>query len=408
MIGVLDAHRIIRETIQPAPVEEQPLASLYGKVLAMDITAGFPMPRFTNAAMDGFAVRVDDVRHASEAAPAVLAVTQDIPAGAATGKYVEPGTCAQIMTGAPLPEGADTVVAFEQTSGFGSPTVAVYHAPKRGVNVRYRGEEAGTGDLLIKKGTRVTPAEISVMAAFGYSAAEVYRTPRVGVLTVGDELRAPGEKMEDAAIYNSNLVMLDACCRAAGVDVSGKWQVSDDTSAIRTTLENALSVSDVLVTSGGISSGQYDFMQQLLAELGVEKKIWKVAQKPGKPFYFGKTVTGSAVFSLPGNPVSSLVCFLEYVMPALYFMQGLSQPAKVQAVLDEPFPADKKRYRFLFGSVRVENGSLKCSVSRKVESHMITTLMDSNCLLEAGPAELPLPGGTLITCTLLPWASLFG
>jgi molybdopterin molybdotransferase len=405
VITVQEAHEIIRsETVMQARTEPVKLQDLSGRVIAEEIRAAFPMPRFTNAAMDGFAVMFDDIAGTSKDEPIRLIVAQEIPAGAHSTTRLAPGTCARIMTGAPLPEGADTVVPFEETSGFGSPRVEFHKAPWRGANIRLAGEEAAAGEIIVPKGTRATPAEIAALAAFGISAPLAYLRPRVALVTVGDELRMPGEPADPLSIYNSNLPMLEACVRAADGLLTCAWQLPDDPERIRETVKISLGECDLLVTAGGISTGQYDFMQETLTSLGVEEKFWKVAQKPGKPLYFGKAPSGAMVFSLPGNPVSALACFVEYCMPTLARLQGAEPIAKVEALLDEPFPADRKRHRFLFGRLRYEAGLLRCRLSPKTGSHMITAACGANCIVEAPPSQAPLPAGALVTCNLLPRA----
>ena len=406
MITVQEAHTLIRQSLAPLGTEELQLDQIQGKVLARDITAPFSLPRFTNAAMDGFALKWDDIVTATDDFPVRLQVTQSIPAGTLSTLPVTSGCCAEIMTGAPMPEGADTVVAFEQTSGFGSDSVDVFKTPKYGANVRYCGEEITGGEMLFRKGELLSPSEIAVLASFGFASVVVHRMPKVSIVTVGDEVRMPGEEVSGAQIYNSNRFMLEAACRSVGVEPAGLHHAPDDRLALREALELALAECDVLITAGGISTGEYDFVQQELSALGVTKKFWNVAQKPGKPLYFGLTSAGKAVFSLPGNPVSALVCFVEYCIPALHILQEHLEINSFKAILAEPFPTDKKRHRFISGKVWSEHGKLLCKVSPKVESHMITSLAGSNCLVEAEPSSVPLPAGSEVTCTMLPWAML--
>jgi molybdopterin molybdotransferase len=405
MISVLEAHAIIMSSTNVASrTETVSLAGLPGRVVAEDIFAEFPMPRFTNAAMDGFAVMHDDIAGSSASRPARLPVVQEIPAGKQSTERLEPGTCAQIMTGAPLPNGADTVVPFEDTSGFGRQEVEFFKASKPGANIRRAGEEVARGELIVPKGTRATPAETGLLAAFGLPAIAAFRRPRVSILTVGDELRLPGEPAGPLAIYNSNLPLLEACALAAGAEVVEALQLPDDPAGIMEATRRSLETCDLLVTAGGISSGQYDFMHETLTALDVVEKFWKVAQKPGKPLYFGSAPSGALVFSLPGNPVSALACFIEYALPCLARMQGCEPPPKLQVCLEEPFPADMKRHRFLFGRLRSESGRLLCSLSPKTESHMLTTARGANCIVESAPAPAPLPAGSMVTCNPLPWA----
>ncbi len=408
MITVEEARQIIAATVTPcSPAVAVPLRQLRGRVLAEEIRAGFAMPRFTNAAMDGFAVRHGEIAGASDAAPVSLPVSQELAAGALSTEPLAAGTCCRIMTGAPLPKGADTVVPFEQTSGFGSDTVEFYNAPAKEANIRLEGEEVSAGALLAAAGTRVTPAEIAMLATFGVASALVRPQPRVSIITVGDELRLPGEQIEPLAIYNSNLPLLASYIEAAGAELTQARQLSDDRNAIRDALASAIDESEVIITAGGISTGEFDFMHETLGELGVEQKFWKVALKPGKPVYFGSTDSGKLVFALPGNPVSALVCLLEYALPALALMQGATPTPKFTAVLDEPFPADRKRYRFLFGTTRIENGVLRCRVSQQTDSHMLTALRGADCLIEAEASPEPIPAGSLVTCSWLPWTNSF-
>ena len=406
MIEVEKAHAIIAAAVGELPVEKLALESVQGQVLAEDITAGFHLPRFDNAAMDGFAVKWEDIEGASEEKPVVLKVMEKVSAGNHPQLPVVSGCCTQIMTGAPMPSGADTVVIFEHTSGFGTRAVDIFKSPDRFANVRYKGEEVREGELLLRRGIRLAPAEIGVLAAFGKADVPVYRRPNVGIVTVGDELRRPGEKLEEGAIYNSNHYSLESCAVAAGARIAGQWHAPDDVEAIRDVLTQALPSCDMLVTTGGMSTGEYDYMHRLLTGLGVEQKFWKVAQKPGKPFFFGTGREGNAVFGLPGNPVSALVCFLEYCMPALSAMQASHYHGKIEAELTEPFPADKKRHRFLFGRIWQNNGRLLCETGRKIESHMITSLVGANCLIEAPASPQCLPAGNAVTCNLLPWSTL--
>lgn len=403
MITVREAHAIIAGSVsRTAERISVSLQTLPGRILAEDIRAGFPMPRFTNAAMDGFAVRHAEVVETSGELTVSLRVSQELAAGTLSTTPLAEGTCARIMTGAPLPAGADTVIPFEQTSGLDHDVVEFYKVAKKGANIRLEGEEVEPGTLLATAGTRITPADIAILATFGIGSALVRPQPKVSLITVGDELRMAGEVLEPLSICNSNLPMLQACVESNGAVVQRSLQLRDDRQSIREALVQALADSDILITAGGISTGRYDFMHEELEALGVEQKFWKVAQKPGKPLYFG-TRSGTLVFSLPGNPVSALVCFLEYCLPALARLQGAPETPKFKAVLDSPFPVDSKRHRFLFGRLRVEEGKLFCRISSQTESHMLTALSGANCLIESPPLPSSLPAGSVLECSLLPW-----
>jgi len=213
MISVADARMIIRESVSVLPAHYQPISLLQGRVLAEELSAPFAMPRFTNAAMDGFALRHADIAGASSETPVILRVIAEVAAGAVPVEKVRQETCAQIMTGAPMPDGADTVIPFEQTSGFGTSEVSIFSVPKKGANIRHAGEEVDRGASLLQRGTVLTPGEIAVLAAFGIGGTMVYDLPKIALVTVGSELRLPGESLKgDAEIYNCNRSMMEALC----------------------------------------------------------------------------------------------------------------------------------------------------------------------------------------------------
>lgn len=405
MVTPSEAHRLIGECTPLLPAEEVLLRSLQGRVLAAAVAAPFSLPRFTNAAMDGFALRGAEIAEAGRETPVVLKVSARVAAGADPAGPLEPGTAVEIMTGAPMVEGADTVVPFEMTSGFGGSEVAVQKPVAVGANVRHQGEEVREGEPLLAAGTRLDASAIAVLASFGIDRVAVRRQPRLSIVTVGDELNEPGVPLSGSGIYDANSFMLQAACRSLGIEPTAVRRGVDDREEVRRLLRESLAESDLLITAGGISTGEYDFVQSELMALGVEKRFWSVAQKPGKPLYFGTAPGGKLVFSLPGNPVSALVCFVEYCSPVIAAMQGLEAAGKVTAVLESTFPTDRKRHRFLLGRLRNEAGRLLCTVSGKVESHMITAAAGANCIIEAPSSEEPLPKGTGVVCTLLPWAT---
>jgi len=406
MIDVEEARRLVRQrALRFGGVEQCPLGMLAGRVLAGDVVAPFGLPRFTNSAMDGFAVRWEDIEGCTPECPVMLRVTDDIPAGSSASGQLTQGTAARIMTGAPLPAGADTVVPFEFTSGFEGEEVTVFRLPSRNGNVRYAGEEIPEGERVLLEGSVVSPSEIAVLASLGYDSVSVRTLPALSIVVVGDELQSPGEGVSDAEIYDSNSFMLQAACRSIGIEPCSVRHAVDDRVAVSSALAAAMAEADLVVSVGGISTGEYDFVREELERLGVSQHFWTVAQKPGKPVYFGSR-DGRGVFALPGNPVSALVCFMEYVVPAIMLLQGRAEPGRLQAVLDSPFPADRKRYRFLPGRLREEDGRLFCSVTEKIESHMISSLVGSNCIIECSPSAEPLPAGSLVFCSQLPWAGL--
>lgn len=405
MISVGEAHRIIRAAL-PAPEKELVSSgALAGRVLAQDILAGWPQPRFTNSAMDGFAVRAGDLEGANWAHPVSLKLVGVAAAGQPGDLQVGPGECAQIMTGAPLPGGADAVVMVERTSGYEDSPVQIYHAAQVGDHVRQAGEEVNEGQRLIPAGTGIGPGELGTIATFGLAEVAVYRRPRVGIFSTGDELQEPGEPLAPGQIYNANLPVLRQLAELAGAEVSVAQVVRDDPAVLRSFMGRALDSCDVVMASGGVSMGRFDHVRPVMTELGVKELFWKVAQKPGKPFFFGKGPRG-IVFGLPGNPVSSFIVFMEYIWPVLGRIQGMAPAQKTSAWLTAPFPVEQDRHRFLFGRIQVEGGRLLAAPTEKWGSHMLTSALHVNAILEAPPGGVSLSEGELVTVNPLPWAAI--
>lgn len=314
--------------------EERALSDAVGAVLAQDIRASHDVPPFANSAMDGFAVRACDTVGASPGLPVELRLTDTIPAGAWSEHRVEAGATAKIMTGAPLPPGADSVVEVEATEEHDG-TVRVFREVTLGTSVREAGEDVRTGDLVLTAGDVVGPAEIGIMASLGYPRVSVYRRPRVAIVSTGSELVEVDRPLAPGQIRNSNSYTLEALCRQVGALPERLGIVPDDYDATLQMLESGLAY-DVLITSGGVSVGEFDFVKEAQEALGVERRLWRVAMKPGKPLVFG--VRGDClVFGVPGNPVAAMVSFELFVRPALLRLMGHRRVvrARYRAVLEE-------------------------------------------------------------------------
>lgn len=408
MIAVEKARAMILERVPPPEIETLPLAAAGRRVLGEVIRAPFPQPRFTNTAMDGFAVRSQDTAGASRDAPVELELVGPGPAGQAAGVEIKAGQCSQCMTGAPLPPGADAIVIVEDSDGFAERRkVQIYHPASRGDHLRQVGEEIQKGQLLIPKGTWISPAETAVLATFGYSAVPVYKSPRVALLATGDELVEPGVELEPGQIYNSNLYLLAELVERSGARVVSREVAADNPAALKRFLEAALEASDMVVTTGGVSMGRYDYVRDIFLELGLREHFWKVAQKPGKPLFFASRGS-QLVFGLPGNPVSAFIVFMEYVWPALETGMGRSPAPAQEAVLKVAFPRDEQKHRFLFGRAWIEKERLVCTPSKKVGSHMLTASLNANCILGAEAGRGPLKKGSRIAVRLLPWKGVPG
>jgi molybdopterin molybdotransferase len=311
-----------------------------GRVLARAVVSTTDLPGFDNSAMDGYAVRAGELAGATPESPVVLPVGGDIAAGDTSRHVLQPGQVLRIMTGAPMPEGADAVVPVELTDG-GATEVSIHLAPEVGRSLRHRGEDVRTGDLVLPAGTRLGPGHLALAAAANVAELSVHPRPRVLVVSTGDELVAPGSVLVHGQIVNSNHVMLCALVEAAGAEVAGSAHLRDDAAEVRALLDDLPGEPDLVITTGGVSMGVYDTVKEVLtADGGVE--FVKVAMRPGMPQGCG--VVGRSrtpAVTLPGNPVSSFASFHVFVLPALRRLAGLDPDADgaFEAVAEVGWPA---------------------------------------------------------------------
>jgi molybdopterin molybdotransferase len=334
LISIEEARTRVLTAAAALPSETIALSEALGSVLAEDIIASHNVPPFNNSGMDGYAVRASDTVEATTDSPVRLPISDTLPAGHVAAHGLQPGEAIRIMTGAPLPDGADTVVQSELTSEDDGYLVLV-EPVKRGKNIRRAGEDVATGDRVLSAGTPLGPAEIGVLASLGHAHLLVHRRPRVAIISTGSELVEVDQPLGPGQIRNSNSYSLRAQCLQLGIAAAAFGIVPDDYEATRTAIEAGLDY-DVLLTSGGVSVGRFDFVKDVQDELGVERRLWGVAMKPGKPLAFGVR-GGTLVFGLPGNPVSAMVSFELFVRPALLRLMGYRKTTRpqYQAIIEE-------------------------------------------------------------------------
>lgn len=338
-----EAQADVLDAVAALPAVAMPVWEAAGLVLAAPVVAPHDVPPFPNSALDGYAVRAADVA----AAPVILPVVEDVPAGSVPTRAVEPGTAIKIMTGAPLPDGADTVVRVEDTEPLPDGHVRVLTSPPPGEGCRPAGGDLRAGDPVLEAGTRLVPAHLGLLASLGVTPI-VRRRPVVAVLSTGDEVVPPETpELAPGKIRDTNRVVLTAWLRDLGVDVLDLGIVPDDARRLRAALDEGASKADVVVTSGGVSMGEYDLVKALLTELG-SVEFWQVAMQPGKPFAFGH-LAGTPFFGLPGNPVSVLVSGEQFLRPALLAMMGarrLFRP-RYHGTMTEPVRTDPRKAVFV-------------------------------------------------------------
>ncbi len=385
--------RVIAGLLSPMPVVETPLADAVGLVLGGDLLAPLDLPPFDNSAMDGYAVRAVDI----VTLPTTLPVSQDIPAGRTDLAPLKPGTAARIMTGAPMPAGADTIVQVERTDG-GDQRVRIDGAPAPGVHVRTRGEDVRAGEVVLPAGTVIGPTQVGVAAALGRPTLGVRRGMRVLVLSTGSELVRPGEPLMDGQIYESNAPMLAAALRAIGADPRIEHFVTDDVERLRAALAGASAGVDLIVTSGGVSAGAYEVVKDALTGQGIE--FAKVAMQPGMPQGAGR-LHGVPMVTLPGNPVSSYVSFEVFLRPAVRAAMGHTEPTRpvVRAPLREAVDSPPGKRQFRRGQLDLVAGTV--APWGGPGSHLLSWLAGADCMIVLGEDDTHLDAGAEVEVWLL-------
>jgi len=370
MISVEKAHKIINKTLTYPKIETIPIEKSLGRILAQDIVSGLNMPPFDKSAMDGFAISSKDNSEK-------FSIVEVIPAGAVPKKRINRGECAKIMTGAMLPDGTDRVVKREVTKEKNG--VMFIKGEDKAFNVCLEGEDIQVGDRILAAGDKIRSAEVGIIASMGMNTVKVYKKPLVGILTTGSEIVEPGKKLATGQIYNSNSYSLSAQILELGAEVKYGGIVSDNQKLIGKSIEDFLSTVDMVLISGGVSMGDFDYVPQILEKLGVTLHFEKVAIKPGKPTVFG-TCGKKFVFGLPGNPVSTFIIFEIFVKPLLYSLLGYTfAPFYLKGVMQQDMKR-KKSIRLAFVPVMYNKGKIS-DISYHGSAHF-NVLSQANALLE--------------------------
>ena len=399
----VDEHlKRILDSIDTLPAYDQPLLEVMGLPIAEDIMAPLPLPALDNSGMDGYAVVHHDVASASEQRPVHLPVVGEIAAGAATIMAMSPGTAVRIMTGAPVPQGCDAIVPVEWTDG-GTSAVVIVQAPEVGQHIRRAGEDVAVGDRLVSEGDLIGPRQIGLLASVGTSRVASRPRPRVVVISTGDELREPGEKLGSDSIYDGNSYMLAAAARAAGAIAYRVGIVRDDHEGFAEALSDQLVRADVVVTSGGVSKGAYDVVKEVLQEQGTVR-FDEVAMQPGKPQGFGFVgEDGTPIFTLPGNTVSSYVSFEVFVLPALRKMMGrkvLSRPL-MRATTTAPLRSFQGKRQYVRARYEVGGEGATVTPVGGHGSHLVGDLSQANALVVLAEEQTTVAPGQPVPVLLL-------
>jgi molybdopterin molybdotransferase len=417
MISVEEALEKVLSYVEVLEPERKPILDCLGQVLTEDVYSTIDIPPLDNSAMDGYALRAEDTRGGGESSPRYLAVVGEVAAGSLPTKMVKPGTAIRIMTGAPLPKGADAVVKFEDTDELSRKSskgdlshIGILCQAEKGLNVRCRGEDIARGNLILEKGTMLRPQEIGVLASLGHSTALVIRRPTVAILATGDELIGVDQPLAPGQIYDSNTYTIAAeVSRYGGIPkILGIGR--DSVQSLTEKIDEGLD-ADMLITSGGVSKGDYDMVKDVLAEHG-EVGFWTVCMKPGKPLAFGmiKKVAGREKrkvphLGLPGNPVSSMITFEQFARPAILKMMGKKILAKptIRAIIEDDIADTDGRRLFARVMVTKRGGQYHASLTGPQGSGILTSMAKANGLAIIPESSQGVKAGDMVEVQMLDW-----
>ena len=414
MLSVEEALERILRHFTPLEARRAPLLEAIGQVLAEDALATHDIPPLDNSAMDGYALQAADVHGASADTPVTLNVAGVVAAGELPNVAVTPGKAVRIMTGAPVPDGADAVVPFEDTDEMqrradGTPLteIAIRYQVSVGDDIRPAGQDVRKGDRVLQAGTMLRPSEIGVLASLGYDSVSVFRRPVVAILATGNELLEPGDPYQPGMIYNSNTYSIAASVLRYGGLPKLIGIARDNLDSMNASLQDGLD-SDMLVTSAGVSKGDYDMVKDVLAQHG-EIDFWSVRMRPAKPLAFGVLNAGEnrkvPLLGLPGNPVSALVAFEQFGRAAIRRMLGKPDAPKptITAVLDDPIHNTDSRRVYARAVIRLENGVYRASLTGDQGSNLLTSMARANGLAIC-PEDIPVKqAGETVQVQMLDW-----
>lgn len=401
MIPVREARDMILNAAPVLGCERIDLLSALGRVLAEDVVAPHNVPPHHNSAMDGYAVRAEDVQTAGPDHPVELTVIEDLPAGYVSQQTIQPGQAIRIMTGAPVPDGANSIVRVEDTQPLGANKVKIFAAVPPHYDVRLAGEDIQAGQTILQCGLVLRPAEIGLLASVGRSSVPVYQRPQVAILSTGDELMYLDERLPPGKIYSSNSYSLAALVLETGA-IPIQLGIARDT---RDDLEAAFAAgvrADIVISSGGVSVGDYDLVKDILSQHGSQMQFWQVCMKPGKPLAFG-AIQGKPMFGLPGNPVSAMVSYEIFVRPVLLKMMGHTRIYRhvVTATLQETLRKQDERKHFVRVVLTEEDGGYAASITGAQGSGILMSMSKANGLAVIDEDRMEVLAGEVVPVMLL-------
>lgn len=402
MISLDDALACYQDHAIRLQSETVAIHAALGRVLAEPAAARIDLPAFAQAAVDGYALRCTDTKTATHTNPIALKINGEVAAGMdGQAAAVQPGTCVRIFTGAPLPASCDAVIRQEETTRDGA-NILLSDPVALGTDMRERADELQKGQQLGRAGQHISSGLLAALAMAGVSHVEVYRRPRITVLITGDEVVPAGQKLRAGEIYDANGPLVSGWLRERGYPTPAMHYVRDDAAGVETALEVALSNADLVITTGGVSVGDRDYVPGVAEKIGATPLFWKVAQKPGKPLYFARR-DNHLLMGLPGNPAAVLIGLVMHAARVLDHLEGIEspRPALYAGRLTAPLHADSKRERLVRARCETTVDGVRLSPLRKQASHMLSNLQAADVLIRVPPATQPYPAETLLYWTPL-------
>ncbi len=395
-VSLMEGLKLLLPKAASAGTEEITLEEADGRILASDIVSDDNVPPFRRSPYDGYAIHAQDTAGASKEAPVHLSITEEIPAGSTAVRPVNEGEAVKIMTGAPVPDGLDAIIKFEDTS-FTKEYVDIFSPVKTNSNIVPVGEDIEKGDLLLKKGEKLTPALVGILAGLGRSIISVYKKPAVSVLSTGDELVAVDEKISPGKIRNSSSYAIYSYLKEWNVKAKMLGIERDDAEKISNKIKDALSDSDLLITTGGVSVGDYDLLKEALNLIGADILFWKTNFKPGMAV-IAAVYQEKVILALSGNPTAALICLFLFGQPLIRKMSGYQNyhTGEILVKLTEAFPKKSRTCRMLPGVLKIQDGEAWLGYTKKQGNGMLTPMQNCEIIGEIEAGSPPLERGTQI------------
>ncbi|WP_371379962.1 gephyrin-like molybdotransferase Glp [Sporomusa aerivorans] len=400
-ISLEEAHAILGELVQPVKPGYVSLFAAAGRVLCRDIQSGVNLPAFSKSPLDGYAVQAGDTQTASRSQPVVLEVIEEVRAGYVPQRKVVSGTAIKVMTGAPVPEGADEIIKYEDVVRENN-HISLSYPLQPGKNVIKAGEDVTLGEMIACRGALLNPPLVGLLAAVGIAQVPVYEKVKVAILSTGDELVDPATALLPGKIYNSNLHSLNAFCSQLGTEPISMGIVPDEKEAIVARLGQALSAADLVITTGGVSVGDYDVVPDALEAIGAEIAFWKVDMKPGSPVIAAR-YNQKLIIGLSGNPAAAFITFDLIVVPLIKKMMGLAEqfPPKISAILTDSFNKPSQQRRFLRARVQRDNEMNYVKLTGEQSNGVLKSMIDCNALIDVPAGSGPLIAGQEVSAVVL-------